>query len=76
MQVLAINGAALPSEITINFAAVTKPVVDAGIDGATEMMATDVWTGRSLGKLKSVTQQVQPHGNIFLILDPGSSIEI
>ena len=76
MQVLAINGAALPSEITINFAAVTKPDVDAGIDGATEMMATDVWTGRSLGKRKSDTQQVQPHGNVFLILDPGSPIEI
>ena len=72
MQVLAINGAALPHEITIDFATVTKPDADAGINVAAEMMATDIWTGRSLGKLKSVTQNVQPHGNVFLVLEPGS----
>jgi len=62
--VLAINGAALPHNITIDVASMVAP------DGlsATDAVATDVWSGQSLGKVTHVSRLVPPHGNIFLVL--------
>lgn len=66
--VLAINGAALPQEITIDVAEVLKPDRDAGFAGAAAVSATDIWTGTSLGEVTHITRQVAPHGNIFIAL--------
>ena len=62
--VLAINGAALPHNITIDVASMLVPD---GL-GATDAVATDVWSGQSLGKVTRVSRLVPPHGNIFLVL--------
>ena len=66
---LAINGAALSQTITFDIATVLVP--DNSRDGKvrTEVTATDVWSGVSLGKVTKVNQTVPPHGNIFLTLE-------
>jgi hypothetical protein len=63
--VLAINGAALPANISIDIATVMAP--DGG--GHNSADAVDVWSGKSVGVgLTTVIEEVPPHGNIFLVL--------
>ena len=62
--VLAINGAALPQNITIDFA----PVLAPDETGATPVEVVDIWTGRQLGELTQFNRVVPPHGNIFLAI--------
>lgn len=62
---LAINGAALPANISIDIAAVMAP----DGDGHNSANAVDVWSGKSIGVgLTTVSKEVPPHGNIFLVL--------
>lgn len=66
--VLAINGAALPANITID----VKAMLAADGAGHTSADATEVWSGKDMGSVESVSEVVPPHGNIFLILDKPS----
>ena len=69
--VLAINGAALPQRITLNVSEVLAPDAPRGqlAEGAAAH-ATDVWSGKELGTVSTVTRTVPAHGNIFLTLSP------
>ena len=77
--VLAINSAALPHTITINVSEVMIPPSNKTLfpnwNAAAVMKANavDVWSGKSLGKVRSITRVVRPHSNIFITLEPLSS---
>lgn len=66
--VLAINGAALAANITVDVASVLAP----DGEGHNSADAVDVWSGNSLGTVTTVSEIVPPHGNIFLILSSPS----
>jgi len=65
--VLAINGAALPHDITIDFAEVLAH--EGMYLDENEATATDIWTGKKYGKRSNLTKTVPAHGNIFITLD-------
>ena len=71
--VLAINGAAIAHSITIDVATVLAPDrAGAGLteDGKpVEATATDIWTGKALGKVSNVTRVVASHLNVFISLE-------
>jgi len=70
--VLAINGAALPHEITIDVAAMLAPDYQRSAGTTDTPMGatiTDIWTGQSLGKHSNITRNVKPHSNIFVMLE-------
>lgn len=66
--VLAINGAALAANITVDVASVLAP----DGEGHNSADAVDVWSGKSLGTVTRVSGMVPPHGNIFLVLSEPS----
>ena len=68
--VLAINGAMLPHNITIDFGNVLAPDFNEGtLSHRQKFTATDVWTGGVDRSVTSVTKEVRPHSNIFLVLE-------
>ena len=70
---------ALPHTITINVSEVMIPPSNKALfpnwNAAAVMKANavDVWSGKSLGKVRSITRVVRPHSNIFITLEPLSS---
>ena len=62
MAVLAINGADLEQQMTIDFAD-----LDAG---AQQWQVRDVWAAQELGTLTKMRRAVAPHDSILLILTP------
>ena len=50
-------------------AAALAPDAAAGFAVGKEAEITDIWSGKSLGKVTSLTREVPPHGNIFVTLE-------
>jgi len=68
--VLAINGAALPAQISFEVSEVLAP----DGQGHSSAEAVEVWSGKARGRLTKVdSETVPPHGSIFLILSAPQS---